>query len=265
MKEYSSSEIQKISLEFRGVARRLSRTDYDQCDSNLKRFMLCLENNELIKSYVDENNVVKYDIDEVKRNRDWLSPFEVSPIFREEFSLEIQLLKYATDKYNGDFTQLYGTYIYTKTKSNVSDEMRTFIDHIIDPLIDHIGDYLCDCLREAKEREEKKEMRNWPSIQAHNSQVFVSSPVEGNVTNEVNISEKTKEEAFEYIRSIKDIIEKEQSDSKEEIKELIELIEKAIIENKEPPKGLFTALRNITSGIINIIPILGKLKALFQK
>ena len=143
--------------------------------------------------------------------------------------------------------------------------MRTFIDHIIDPLIDHIGDYLCDCLREAKEREEKKEMRNWPSIQAHNSQVFVSSPVEGNVTNEVNISEKTKEEAFEYIRSIKDIIEKEQSDSKEEIKELIELIEKAIIENKEPPKGLFTALRNITSGINNIIPILGKLKALFQK
>ena len=75
----------------------------------------------------------------------------------------------------------------------------------------------------------------------------------------------TKEEAFEYIRSIREIVEKEQSDSKEEIKELIELIEKAIIENKEPPKGFFTALRNITSGITDLIPLVGKLKALFIK
>ncbi len=39
MKEYSSQEIQKISSEFRNIARRLSQTDYSQCDSNLKRFV----------------------------------------------------------------------------------------------------------------------------------------------------------------------------------------------------------------------------------
>jgi len=36
---YTSNEIQDISSEFRNVARRLSRTDYSQCDANLKRFM----------------------------------------------------------------------------------------------------------------------------------------------------------------------------------------------------------------------------------
>ena len=227
--------------------------------------MIYLNTNELIREYVNKNNVHPYEIRYILKERDYKKPFNISPIFQEEFSFEIQLLRYAVEYYNGDFTQLYGTYIYTNTQSNTYDEMRTFIAHIIDPLIDYIDNYLCDCFREAKEREEKEQMRNWPSIQANNSQVFVSSPVEGNVTNEVNISEKTKEEAIEYIRLIKDIIEKEQNDSNNEIGELIELIEKAIIEDKEPPKGLFTALQNIASGISGLIPLVGKLKDLFKK
>ena len=50
MKEYTSYEIQDISSAFRNVARRLSRTDYSQCDANLKRFMGILEKEELIAS-----------------------------------------------------------------------------------------------------------------------------------------------------------------------------------------------------------------------
>ena len=32
MKEYTSEELQNVSSNFRNVARRLSRTDYSQCD-----------------------------------------------------------------------------------------------------------------------------------------------------------------------------------------------------------------------------------------
>ena len=47
MKKYTSFEIQEISSRFRNVARRLSRTDYSQCDVNLKRFMSFIETEEL--------------------------------------------------------------------------------------------------------------------------------------------------------------------------------------------------------------------------
>ena len=86
MKIYTSQEIQDISAEFRSVARRLSRTDYSQCDANLKRFMVFLENNELVKKFVSEKNVHKYQINDVIKTRGWLSPFEISHIVDEEIS-----------------------------------------------------------------------------------------------------------------------------------------------------------------------------------
>ena len=86
MKEYSSYEIQDISSNFRNVARRLSRTDYSQCDANLKRFMSLLQSEELIVEFIMQNNTVQYDIPAIIAARDWLDPFEVSPIQNEEIS-----------------------------------------------------------------------------------------------------------------------------------------------------------------------------------
>lgn len=54
MKEYTSYEIQDISSRFRNVARRLSRTDYSQCDANLKRFMSTIQNEELIAGFIEK-------------------------------------------------------------------------------------------------------------------------------------------------------------------------------------------------------------------
>ena len=69
MKEYSSYEIQDISSNFRNVARRLSRTDYSQCDTNLKRFMTFLQDDELIADFVSRNNTVQYDIPAIIKAR----------------------------------------------------------------------------------------------------------------------------------------------------------------------------------------------------
>lgn len=53
MRDYSSEEIQDISANFRNVARRLSRTDYAQCDANLKRFMSVIDSQELVRDYIE--------------------------------------------------------------------------------------------------------------------------------------------------------------------------------------------------------------------
>ena len=53
MRNYSSEEIQDISANFRNVARRLSRTDYSQCDANLKRFISVIDSQELIRDFIE--------------------------------------------------------------------------------------------------------------------------------------------------------------------------------------------------------------------
>lgn len=63
----------------------------------------------------------------------------------EEISLEYQLLLYAIENFDGDFTLLYGGYNYTSAKSTINDEMQKFIEHIIDPFIDHISEHLRRC------------------------------------------------------------------------------------------------------------------------
>ena len=51
--KYTSQEIQDISSNFRNVARRLSRTDYSQCDANLKRFIKLVDNEPIIKEFIE--------------------------------------------------------------------------------------------------------------------------------------------------------------------------------------------------------------------
>jgi hypothetical protein len=142
---YTSYEIQDISSEYRNIARRLSRTDYSQCDAYLKRFMGVIQSNSLISDFLTEKNTTTYDLEKIIRSRGWLDPFVISADACEELSMEYQLLLYAIENFDGDLTLLYGGYNYTSAKSTINDEMLKFIEHIIDPFIDHISEHLRRC------------------------------------------------------------------------------------------------------------------------
>lgn len=208
MKEYSSEEIQEISANFRNVARRLSRTDYSQCDANLKRFMNVIDTQELIRDFIEKHNACVFDVNKIIQERDWISPFEISPVMDEEISLEYQMLRHSLEHFDGDFTRLYGTHIYTSTKSTINDEMRKFIEHIIDPLIDFISEHLRMCY-DRKVREEGKNQPNVVNgITANYSTVVVANNIEGNISNNVDISEEIKSDALDLINSIKEVVDR---------------------------------------------------------
>ena len=159
MSNYSYEELQNLSSEFRTVARRLSRTDYSQCDANLKRFIAFIDSNSLISAFIMENNTQQLDIPAILKERGWVNPFDISPVMSEEISLEYQLLKYSVDNYNGDFTRLYGSHNYINRKSTVNDELKIFIEHIIDPLVDYIAEHIRKaCERTQKEASDKFEI-----------------------------------------------------------------------------------------------------------
>ena len=263
MREYNSYDIQNISSNFRNVARRLSRTDYSQCDANLKRFMAVIKDEELIKAFIIQNNTVSYDIPVIMKNRDWLDPFEVSPIQKEEISFSVQLLSYAVEFFNGDFTRLYGTYHYTSTKSTINDEMRTFIEHIIDPLIDHISEYLRHCYDEAVRKEESAKFVSTPNFTAHQSTIVIGSHIGGNVNNQVYITEKQKADANDLIAEIKASLEKVDIPEKSDIEDIIQQVQDEIDTNKKPKKGLLTALKVLCQAGSVAIPFVTALVELF--
>jgi hypothetical protein len=263
MKDYSSEEIQNISANFRNVARRLSRTDYSQCDANLKRFMNVINSQELIKDFIEQHNTFEFDIEKIIQERDWISPFEISPVMDEEISLEYEMLKYSLENYEGDFTRLYGTHVYTSTKSTTNDEMRKFIEHIIDPLIDFISEHLRMCY-DKKVHEEEKNGPNIPSgITANYSTVVVANNIEGNISNSVTISEDVKNDAIDLINSIKEVVSVDENEAKDDILEVLKQIESDINENNKPKKGFLVALKSICGGSAAVITLINSLMKLF--
>ncbi len=263
MTEYTSNQLQEISSDFRAIARRLSRTDYSQCDANLKRFMSYVDSNDLIKSFIDTHNIQTYDVATIIKQRHWLDPFEISPVFEEEISFSIQMLQYAVNNFDGDFTRLYGTYHYTASKSTVNDEMRKFIEHLIDPLIDYICEYIRKCYEKALEKEGKSNHLGGTSINATNSTVLVGSPVAGNVTNEVAITEVVKNDAQDLLLAIKEAMIELDIPTRTEIEELLEQIELEVQSRKKPKKGILTALKVLCSSVTTLFPLIKALIELF--
>ncbi|MBQ8595888.1 MAG: hypothetical protein IJ406_08045 [Oscillospiraceae bacterium] len=263
MKEYSSYEIQNISSNFRNIARRLSRTDYSQCNTNLKRFMSALADEELIAEFIERNNVVEYNIPEIMHERGWLDPFEVSPVQNKEISFSVQMLKYAVENFDGNFTRLYGTHYYTSTKSTINDEMRKFIEHIIDPLIDHISEHLRHCYDDVLRKEEAMKPTAAPNFTAHQSTIVIGSHVEGNISNQISITENQKVDANELIAEISSAIAMADVPNKADIEELLQQIKDDVSSDKKPKKGLLTALKVLCQTGSVAIPFVTALMELF--
>jgi len=261
---YSSDELQNISAEFRAVARRLSRTDYSQCDANLKRFMSFIDTNPLIKSFIEENNIKQYDIQAILNARDWLDPFEISHITTEEISFEYQLLHFAVKNYEGNFTQLYGTHWYIRTKSTVNDEMHTFIEHIIDPLIDYIAEFIRKKYDFAIQGEVTKDASIPHSLSATNSTIVFNSSVGGDVSTTVTLDDKINHEAQDIIGEITQLLKTNEIDNSSEILEILESINDSLKENEHPKKGFLTALKSLCSSTASVATLAAALIKLFS-
>lgn len=261
---YTSNEIQDISSEFRNVARRLSRTDYSQCDANLKRFMSMITSNKILKDFIIENNTHTYDVEAIIKARNQLDPFEVSPDISEEISFEYQLLTYAIDNFDGDFTRLYGTHWYTSYKSTTNDEMQKFIEHIIDPLIDYISEYLRHYYERTVREEEKGKSAALGGITANYSTIVVGSNVNGNISTQVTINDSIKNDAVELIAAIKETLRESDINEKEDIVDILKQIEEDLHMNKKPKKGFLSALKTLCAGSTTVISLVTALIKLFS-
>lgn len=265
MRDYSSDEIQQISSDFRNIARRLLRTDVEQSDANLKRFMVYLETNELIMSFlIGNSNSIIYDIPKILKEREWLQPFEISPIRSEEIAFEYQLLKFAVENRNGDFTSLYNR-CYIHTKATFNDSAKDFISHVVDPLVDYISDFLRQKYEGALRSEGKSTLMSMNTVNAKNSTVLVNSPVvTSGTSNQIAIGSSVKIASDEIMREIEEVLPEYRSkDQFSDFVEILNEIKEQISHGEKPKKALIAALKAVGAGFIKIVPLVIKLWELF--
>ena len=267
MNTYTSEDIQRISFEFRGVAQRLERTDYAQSDANLKRLMLVIHKYPLIMDFINSHNTTNYDIPELLKARRWLAPFEISEDMDEEISFEIQMLEYALEHFNGDFTRLYGGLQYIDASANYEDGMRKFIEHVISPLINYINDHLMLSYDMTVKREGNN-MNNQiqtGSINAPHATIVMGSTINGSVTTQANITTTQQADLTALFQEMRELLTTATVDGKDEIVDLLEDIAADVKDGKKPRKSVGGAFVKLCSGLGSLAGLATKIMALIEQ
>jgi hypothetical protein len=91
----------------------------------------------------------------------------------------------------------------------------------------------------------------------------IGSHVEGNVNNQVSITENQKADANELIMEIRAAITEAEIPNKSDIEDIIQQVKEDIDADKKPKKGLLTALKVLCQAGSVAIPFVTALVELF--
>lgn len=131
-------EYKKLSLHFRKVASRFITTDFREADDNLARFLAFIDDSPIIKDFINKNNVVKYDMEEIINSRTYGEKFKLPVKDSDEIGFIYQLLSHVNETDRSIFSVSIGYNIGTKYQE-ASDR---FNQLVVKPLVDHIVSYL---------------------------------------------------------------------------------------------------------------------------
>ncbi len=139
----TKSELKKTSLDFRMVANRLIRTNSQEGMSNLKRFIDYIDNNAIIRNFIQKHNYHTYDMESIAGNY----PHLLLPIpdtsKEEEISFQYQLLKYGLKTYYEQYDgYLLLSRVFCGYSASFKDSADTFNSNIVLPFYGYIENYL---------------------------------------------------------------------------------------------------------------------------
>lgn len=224
-----------------------------------------INENELIKEFIREHNTCEYDIKKILIERGNFRPFITGHNKKEKISMAYQMLQYAMQNFNGDYSLLYGRFYYVGGSKFPDNQFNKFNEHIVNPLIEYIKLYLENIHDDVLEQERGDGMmkeQNFTIQNANNSTIVMNSKVGGNVITDVKINDDVKIEVEKILKSIEEEVRLKNLDAKEEIFELISEINENIKFNQKPKKSILTAFKTLCEGAI---PLATKLLEIFYK
>lgn len=220
-------EFQMLSTEFRRIASRLLKTDRDDGINNLKRFIYFIENNPIIKSFIDEHNTFTFDIEKEIKEREMHEAYIIQPEKNYEISFIYQLLKFCSENHN-DYIAI--CYFYGSGK-RFQDMVDAFNDRVVSLLIGHIEVYLKGVWLDMGDNQKIH-------INVNGGQVAIAQG-QGTVNATQNIHYGQAQELKELTETFYRLLEKIEidKDEKEDTKEIVEVAVAEIVAEK-PKRSL---------------------------
>lgn len=151
MKDINKKQLKIISIEFRTVANRLINCNYQTGMSLLKKFIVYIDENEIISDYIKEY-VNPNDFEPIKRGTTFSSMGDTK---QEEISYTYQYLKYAIENFNNVYYDMASGYA-----RSANDAIKEFCNRIVLPFVNYIEDYLTEIGIQMGYDEDKKFMIN---------------------------------------------------------------------------------------------------------
>lgn len=247
----TKKQIKNNSRDFRTVANRVLNSDFDAFDDNLKRLMNHINNNIIIKEYID-SCTQNDDIFDIKEEVEQVSGGYGQYIFesfideRKELVYTYQLLTYITEnniKFRG--------YTYPYSSSNkYQDKVKGFNDKVVLPFVNSIdGNYERICVEMGLDETTPF------NITINGGQVNIAKD---DAT--INATQNIYSEIDELVNQVKNNIETiDNSDLRNEIIDNIEGLQEELKKNN-PKKGI---INSIVSSLKLILPKIKSATELF--
>lgn len=138
-------ELSKLSREFRTVAARLLKTEFNEGMSNLKRFLNFINNSPIISEFIQKNNVPEFDIKKIISDpaNCNIARYKIPDDSTEkEISFIFQLLSYGLEKYKEDHNGYYSLAKPYSMGKSPQESVKLFNKSIVHPLAQYIENYL---------------------------------------------------------------------------------------------------------------------------
>lgn len=135
---YDKKELKKQSRDFRTISSRTLTSDFQMFGDNLKRLINFIDNNEIIKNYIDscisedDDFKIEDDVNQVCESYNHIFDSYIDE--QQEVSYIYQILKYIVD--NDKDCRAY-TMAYS-TSRQYQDKLKGFCDNVVEPLVNHI-------------------------------------------------------------------------------------------------------------------------------
>lgn len=134
----TEKEYRKLSLNFRKIASRFLNTDFQEANDNLERFLEFIENSPTIHYFIQENNKVDFDIEDIIKNRGYNEKYKLPIRTSEEIAFIYQLLK----NIQSSERDYYRVAMGYNNGNKIQEAVDNFNNQVVKPLIDHIVSYL---------------------------------------------------------------------------------------------------------------------------
>lgn len=239
------SEIRKLSLEFRRLSSNLLNSNMDNADVNLSRFLKFINENEFIKSVINQKiSGVKYNFKDCFKidENDW-SDFDFPTDEAQHIKAQYDYMSYIDENEKISVESQALSYCWSDRKINIM--IQKFVDKAFKPLIDFINDQIS--MEMIIMDEERK-------INAGNTFIQNIETLNGSATQQVTGTVNNYNENKDIsdvlllidkiISSLPDLSEIEDTEV-ENVKDDLEVIQEQLIQSAPKKKRLTKALNGI--------------------